>query len=81
MVTAVERSAVADATESLHGFHGALTSFVGRARVVGEVAGRLGQYRLVAVAAVHFVWGSRQLTVARSAPYRTGPVDPRRQRR
>jgi len=49
MVTAVERSAVADAPESLHGFHGALTSFVGRAPAVGEVAAQLGQYRLVTV--------------------------------
>jgi predicted ATPase/DNA-binding CsgD family transcriptional regulator len=49
MVTAVERSAVADRTGSLHGFPGALTSFVGRAQVVDEVAGQLGQYRLVTV--------------------------------
>jgi predicted ATPase/DNA-binding CsgD family transcriptional regulator len=49
MVTAVERSAVADAVGSLHGFPAALTSFVGRARVVSEVADRLGQYRLVTV--------------------------------
>jgi predicted ATPase/DNA-binding CsgD family transcriptional regulator len=40
---------VADAAESLHGFPAALTSFVGRAQVVDEVAGRLGQYRLVTV--------------------------------
>jgi len=44
MVTAVERSALADATGSLHGFHNALTSFVGRARVVGEVAAQLGRH-------------------------------------
>jgi len=49
MVTAVERSAVADATGSLHGFYGALTSFVGRAQTVDEVAAQLGQYRLVTV--------------------------------
>jgi predicted ATPase/DNA-binding CsgD family transcriptional regulator len=49
MVTAVERSAVADRPGSLHGFPGALTSFVGRARVVGEVATHLGQHRLVTV--------------------------------
>jgi non-specific serine/threonine protein kinase len=33
----------------MHGFPAALTSFVGRAGVVGEVAGQLGQYRLVTV--------------------------------
>jgi non-specific serine/threonine protein kinase len=33
----------------MHGFPAALTSYVGRARVVDEVAGRLGQYRLVTV--------------------------------
>jgi hypothetical protein len=49
MVTAVERSAVADAAGSMHGFPAALTSFVGRAAVVDEVAGQLGQYRLVTV--------------------------------
>src|SRR6516225_9474370 len=48
-VTAVERSAVADATGSMHGFPVALTSFVGRAQVVDEVAGQLGRYRLVTV--------------------------------
>jgi predicted ATPase/DNA-binding CsgD family transcriptional regulator len=45
----VERSSVADATGSLHGFPAALTSFVGRARVVDEVAAQLGQCRLVTV--------------------------------
>jgi len=45
MVAAVERSAVA----RMHGFPAALTSFVGRAAVADEVAGRLGQYRLVTV--------------------------------
>jgi len=49
MVTAVERSAVIDATGSVHGFPAALTSFVGRAAAVDEIAGRLGQYRLVTV--------------------------------
>jgi len=49
MVTAVGRSAVADATVSLHGFPAALTSYVGRDRVVEEVAGQLGRYRLVTV--------------------------------
>ena len=49
MVTAMEWSAVADATGSLHGFYGALTSFVGRAQTVDEVAAQLGQYRLVTV--------------------------------
>ncbi len=47
MVSAVERSAVADAARGVHGFPGALTSFVGRAVVVDGVAGQLGQYRLV----------------------------------
>jgi predicted ATPase/DNA-binding CsgD family transcriptional regulator len=49
MVTAVERSAAADATGSMHGFPAALTSFVGRAGVVDGVAGLLGQGRLVTV--------------------------------
>jgi predicted ATPase/DNA-binding CsgD family transcriptional regulator len=49
MVTAVERSAAADAAGSMHGFPAALTSFVGRAAVVDAIAGRLGQYRLVTV--------------------------------
>ncbi len=49
MVTAVERSAVTDATVSMHGFPAALTSFVGRAGVVDEIAGQLSQYRLVTV--------------------------------
>ena len=49
MVTAVERSAVIDAAGSMHGFPAALTSFVGRAGVVDEIAGHLGQYRLVTV--------------------------------
>jgi predicted ATPase/DNA-binding CsgD family transcriptional regulator len=49
MVTAVERSAAAEATGGLHGFPVALTSFVGRAEAVDEVAAQLGQYRLVTV--------------------------------
>jgi predicted ATPase/DNA-binding CsgD family transcriptional regulator len=49
MVTAVERSAAADATGVVHGFPAALTSFVGRAQVVDEVAAQLGQCRLVTV--------------------------------
>jgi len=40
---------VADAAGSVHGFPAALTSFVGRAGVADEVAGQLGQYRLVTV--------------------------------
>src|SRR5450755_212458 len=31
----------------MHGFPAALTSFVGRAAVVDEISGQLGQYRLV----------------------------------
>ena len=38
-----------DAAGSMHGFPAALTSFVGRAGVVDEIAGQLGQYRLVTV--------------------------------
>ena len=49
MVTAVERSAVTDAAGSMHGFPAALTSFVGRAGVVDEIVGQLGQCRLVTV--------------------------------
>ena len=49
MVTAVERSAVADAMGGLHGFPAALTTFVGRAQVMDEIAAQLGQYRLVTV--------------------------------
>ena len=36
-VTAVERSAPADATGGMHGFPAALTSFVGRAAVAEEI--------------------------------------------
>jgi non-specific serine/threonine protein kinase len=49
MVTAVEPSAVADTAGSMHGFPASLTSFVGRAQVVDEIAGQLGEYRLVTV--------------------------------
>jgi predicted ATPase/DNA-binding CsgD family transcriptional regulator len=49
MVTAVERSAVTDAAGSMHGFPAELTSFVGRARTVDEIAAQLGQHRLVTV--------------------------------
>jgi predicted ATPase/DNA-binding CsgD family transcriptional regulator len=40
---------VRDAAGSMHGFPSALTSFVGRAGAADEIAGRLGQYRLVTV--------------------------------
>jgi predicted ATPase/DNA-binding CsgD family transcriptional regulator len=46
-VTAVERSAVADGLGARHGFPAELTSFVGRAEVVAEVAAHLTRYRLV----------------------------------
>ena len=49
MVTAVEQSAVTSAAGNMHGFPAALTSFVGRAGVVDEIAERLVQYRLVTV--------------------------------
>jgi ATP/maltotriose-dependent transcriptional regulator MalT len=49
MVAAVEPSAVTDAAGSVHGFPAALTSFVGRANVVDEIADHLSQYRLVTV--------------------------------
>ena len=45
MVTAVDRCPA----EILHGFPAALTTFVGRARAVDEVAGQLAQDRLVTV--------------------------------
>ena len=45
----MERSAKAVAAESMHGFPVALTSFVGRAQAVGEIADQLGQDRLVTV--------------------------------
>ena len=43
------RSAAATAAGEVHGFPAALTSFVGRAGAVREVAGLLDQYRLVTV--------------------------------
>src|SRR5487761_315977 len=49
IVAAVEGSAVAHGAGSMHGFPAALTSFVGRAAVVDQIAGQLGQYRLVTV--------------------------------
>jgi predicted ATPase/DNA-binding CsgD family transcriptional regulator len=49
MVAAVEGSAVAYEAGSMHGFPAALTSFVGRAAVVDQLAGQLSQYRLVTV--------------------------------
>ncbi|HUB43231.1 MAG TPA: LuxR C-terminal-related transcriptional regulator [Streptosporangiaceae bacterium] len=45
----MERSVVTDAAGSMHGFPASLTSFVGRAGVVDEIADHLGQYRLVTV--------------------------------
>jgi hypothetical protein len=38
---------VADATGSLHGFPASLTSFVGRAQAIAEIAAQLAEYRLV----------------------------------
>jgi predicted ATPase/DNA-binding CsgD family transcriptional regulator len=49
MVAAVERSAVIEAAGSMHGFPAVLTSFVGRAGPVDEIASHLNQYRLVTV--------------------------------
>jgi predicted ATPase/DNA-binding CsgD family transcriptional regulator len=49
IVTAVEPSAVIDIGGSLHGFPAALTSFIGRAGAVDEIAGQLAQHRLVTV--------------------------------
>ncbi len=46
-VTAVERSAAADAPGSLHGFPASLTSFVGRAEAAREIAAQLAECRLV----------------------------------
>ncbi|HEV3288593.1 MAG TPA: AAA family ATPase, partial [Streptosporangiaceae bacterium] len=48
-MTAVEGSAVAGTPGSMHGFPAALTSFVGRAAVVDEIADQLGRSRLVTV--------------------------------
>jgi predicted ATPase/DNA-binding CsgD family transcriptional regulator len=49
MVTAVGRSALATAAGSVHGFPVALTSFIGRAGPVREVAELLAGHRLVTV--------------------------------
>jgi len=49
MVAAVGESAAGTAVGGVHGFAPALTSFVGRAAAVGEVAGLLGGARLVTV--------------------------------
>jgi predicted ATPase/DNA-binding CsgD family transcriptional regulator len=49
MVAAVERSAAADGASGVHGFPAALTSFVGRAGAVDDVAAELAEYRLVTV--------------------------------
>jgi non-specific serine/threonine protein kinase len=46
-VTTVERSAAAGAPDALHGFPAELTTFVGRAQAVVEVAAHLTRYRLV----------------------------------
>jgi ABC-type phosphate transport system ATPase subunit len=48
-VAAVERSAAANGASGVHGFPAALTSFVGRARAVDDVAAQLAEYRLVTV--------------------------------
>jgi non-specific serine/threonine protein kinase len=49
MVIAVGQSATGVAAGGVHGYVAALTSFVGRARAVREVAGLLERYRLVTV--------------------------------
>ena len=69
MVTAVERSAVTDAAGSMHGFPAALTSFVGRAGVVDEIAGHLGQYRLVTLPSALRRRGGAGGVAARSSPH------------
>jgi predicted ATPase len=45
----VERSAAAITAGGVHGLPAALTSFIGRADAVCEVAGLLDQYRLVTI--------------------------------
>ena len=47
--TGVGRSGAVTAAGGVHGFPAALTSFIGRAGPVREIAGLLGQYRLVTV--------------------------------
>ena len=49
MVRGVGRSAAGAEVGGVYGFPAALTSFVGRAEAVSEVAGLLGEYRLVTV--------------------------------
>jgi predicted ATPase len=49
MVSAVKRAAATSTAGSMHGFAGALTSFVGRAGLVDEIVGLVGQCRLVTV--------------------------------
>jgi hypothetical protein len=49
MVAAVGRSAAVDGASGVYGFPAALTSFVGRAGVVDDVAAQLAEYRLVTV--------------------------------
>ena len=49
MVTAVRRSAEAGAAENMHGFPVALSSFVGRAQAVEDIADGLSRCRLVTV--------------------------------
>src|SRR5262249_35649171 len=46
IVAAVERSAAVDGASGVHGFPAALTSFVGRAGGVDDVAAQLAEYRL-----------------------------------
>ena len=47
--TGVGRSAAGAEAGGVHGFPAALTSFIGRAEAVREVAGLLAEYRLVTV--------------------------------
>jgi hypothetical protein len=49
MVTAVRRLAEAGAAEGMHDFPVALTSFVGRAQAVADVADQRSHCRLVTV--------------------------------
>jgi predicted ATPase len=45
----VKRPAVPDADNRVNGFPAVLTSFVGRAAIVDEIDGQLGEHRLVTV--------------------------------
>src|SRR5213595_1209410 len=47
--TGVGESAAATVAGEMHGFPAALTSFIGRAGAVREVAGLLAEYRLVTI--------------------------------